>query len=387
MFDNASFDLFSAFSTVLTIDTILRLANNWNSVWDNSITSKDRLLIQRTATFIFIPIGVFFHELGHAVTTLLFGGEVVEFQWRVFWGYVVPQGSFTPEQIWWIAFSGNLISIALGIFGLIAVFFVKKAVIQELLYTFAIVELVYSLIFYPIFSFTAFRGDWLTIYNFSIQPYAQITLGFHLLLLLNLWYITKSQWFLKYLKIPNYNHNSKDSYQNNVIIETPRLILCEFRRSHVAELVEILGKPEVMRFSPTGVISPEETITTMQSSLDSYVKYGYGKWAVIYRETGQLIGYCGITFAEIEGKRENQLGYRLDPDFWGQGLATEAANACLEYAFNTLKLKSVWAIVEPENTASIRVLQKLGMEFFKESLSFDKVVHIYRKTTNNLNKT
>ncbi|NJL64324.1 MAG: GNAT family N-acetyltransferase [Methylacidiphilales bacterium] len=162
-----------------------------------------------------------------------------------------------------------------------------------------------------------------------------------------------------------------------LIIETTRLILREFVPADIAEFAAILAKPEAMRFSPTGVISIEQTAAKMTSFIDSYIERGYGKWAVIERQTGQLIGYCGIAVEEIEGKRENELGYRFDPNFWGQGLATEAAIACLQYAFNQLKLKYVLGIVYPENKASIRVLEKIGMEFVKESLWCERVVNIY----------
>ncbi len=370
MFSSASFDLISILYSIISIDTIFRLVKNWNSVWDDSVTARDKLLIQRTAAFILIPIGVFFHELGHAVATWLFGGEVREFQWRLFWGYVVPVGNFTREQIWWIAFSGNLISILLGIIAVLVLPIVKKPALKELFYTFAIVELVYSLIFYPLISFTGFRGDWVTIYNFSIQPYAQVTLVLHIALLLALWQGSKNKWFAKYL-VNNTN-------ELHAIINTPRLIIREFTMSDVPELARILGKPEVMYFSPTGAISTEETAVKIKSYIDSYQKHGYGKWAVIHRDTGKLIGYCGIAIEQIDNKLEPELGYRFDPDFWRQGLATEAASSCINYAFDTLNIEYLLGIVEPENTASVRVLQKIGMEFVKESLWCDKIVHIYK---------
>lgn len=380
MFGNSSFDLLSAISCIISIDTIWKLITNWRSFCDDSVTAKDRFLIQRTATFILIPIGVFFHELGHALATWQVGGKVVEFQWRIFWGYVVPVGDFSPEEFWWIAFSGNLVSIALGLLALIAIFFVKKTVWKELLYTFAIVELIYSLIFYPIFSFTAFRGDWLTIYNLTIQPYAQITLFVHLLLLLGLWQANKNQWLLKFLNIPSLQTRNTGT---NIILETERLIIREFTPSDVEALSQILAKPEVMLFSPTGTLSPEQTSLKIQSFIDSYQNYGYGKWAVIYRLTGQLIGYCGIAVEEIEGKQENELGYRFDSEFWGQGLATEAAMECLKYGLEKLRLKYLLGIVEPENRASVGVLVKIGMEFVKETVWCDKIVHVYIKSAGN----
>ncbi|BAZ11011.1 hypothetical protein NIES4071_28350 [Calothrix sp. NIES-4071] len=372
MFSSSSFDLISIFYSIISIDTIFRLVNNWKSVWNDSVTAKDKLLIQRTAAFILIPIGVFFHELGHAVATWLFGGQVREFQWRLFWGYVVPVGNFTTAEIWWIAFSGNLISILLGIIAIFLIFLVKKPALKELFYTFAIVELVYSLIFYPLISFTGFRGDWVTIYDFSIQPYAQVTLVLHIALLLALWQGTKNKWLAKYLV--------NNAVKNNAMIETPRLILREFTMSDVPELASILSKEEVMYFFATGAITTEQTAAKIAGYINSYQKHGYGKWAVIHRSTGKLIGYCGIAIEEIENKLENELGYRFDPDFWRQGLATEAATSCLNYAFDTLKLEYVLGMVEPENIASVRVLQKIGMDFVKESVWCEKIVHIYRKS-------
>jgi RimJ/RimL family protein N-acetyltransferase len=368
---------------IISIDTILRLSNNWGSFWDDKVTAKDRFLLERVAVFILIPLGVLFHEVGHALATLQVGGEVREFQWRVVWGYVIAVGNFLPVESWWIAFSGNLVSIALGYLAILAVPLVKKAVLKQLFYTFSQAELVYSLIAYPLFSFTTSRGDWLTIYDFSVKPYAQITLGIHLFLIFTLWLNYKTQWLAKLLKIPDLTiskNNFDGSLNEKIVTQTERLIIREFQVFDIEALAQILAKPEVMQFSPTGVLSTKKTAVRIQSFLDSYQKNGYGKWAVIHRQSGSLIGYCGIAVEEIEGKLENELGYRLDSEFWGQGLATEAAKACLAYGFNQLNLDSVLGIVEPENRASIKVLEKIGMEFVKESNSIwdGKVYWIYK---------
>jgi RimJ/RimL family protein N-acetyltransferase len=378
MFDKSNSDLMAALSTIISIDTIVRLFQNWRSVWDNFISPQDRLLIQRIAVFILIPFGVFFHELGHAFATWQVGGQVIEFQWRIFWGYVISSGNFTPVESWWIALSGNIVSIALGIFGLLVIPFFQKRVFKELFYNFAIAQLVYSLVFYPIFSFTGFQGDWVRIYDFSVQPYAQITLAVHLLLVLSLWKLSKNGWLIRYLKVRSTGIGSQLNNGERIIANTERLIIREFVESDVNTLFQILSLPEVMQFSLTGALSFDMSIAKMQSFIDSYQEYGYGKWAVIYRQTGQLIGYCGIGVEQIDGTIENELGYRFDPQFWGQGLATEAASACLKYAFSTLHLEYLLGIVEPENVASVRVLEKIGMIFIKESLYYSKKVHVYK---------
>ena len=378
MFNDSSFDFMAIIYSILSIDTILRLSRNWRSFWDDKVTANDKFLLERVAVFILIPLGVFFHEVGHALATLQVGGEVREFQWRVAWGYVIAVGNFLPVESWWIAFSGNLVSIALGYLAILAVPLVKKPILKHLFYTFAQVELVYSLIAYPLFSFTAFRGDWIQIYDFSVKPYAQITLGIHIFLVLTLWLNSKTKWLAKFLKLPSLEI-TQNNMNEKVIVQTKRLIIREFQVTDIEALAKILAKPEVMLFfSPTGALSTKQTAVKIQSFLDSYQKYGYGKYALIHRQSGRLIGYCGIAVKEIEGKLENELGYRLDSDFWGKGLATEAMKACLEYYFDKFKFDSVLGIVEPENKASIRVLEKVGMEFVKESILWGTVVRIYQ---------
>ncbi|MEO0841987.1 MAG: GNAT family N-acetyltransferase [Cyanobacteria bacterium J06643_5] len=378
MFNDSSFDFIAIFYSILGIDTILRLSNNWKSFWDDKITAKDKFILERVAIFILIPLGVFFHEVGHALATLQVGGEVREFQWRVAWGYVIAVGNFLPVESWWIAFSGNLVSIALGYLAILAVPLVKKPILKHLFYTFSQAELVYSLIAYPLFSFSSVRGDWIKIYDFSVKPYAQITLAIHIFLIFTLWLNTKNKWLSKLLKLPSLTTTAIN--EEKIITQTERLIIREFQVLDIEPLAEILAKPEVMQFF-TGVLSTKQTAVKLQGFLDSYQKHGYGKWAIIHRQSGRLIGYCGIAIEETEGKLENELGYRLDSEYWGQGLATEAAKACLEYGFNQLKFDYILGIVEPENQASINVLEKVGMEFIKESKWRGEVnIYIYRAT-------
>src|SRR5262249_16779962 len=90
-----------------------------------------------------------------------------------------------------------------------------------------------------------------------------------------------------------------------------------------------------------------------------YAKYGYGRWACVLKETGTVIGFCGLKFLEELG--EVGIGYRLQPDWRGKGLATECTRATLDYGFEQLGLPRIIALVHPDNAASIRVLEKLGM--------------------------
>ncbi|MEM8809050.1 MAG: M50 family metallopeptidase [Cyanobacteria bacterium P01_G01_bin.38] len=187
------FDVLSLLYGAIGLDTLWRLKGQWQSFWDNQVTRQDRFLAQRVAAFLLIPIGVFFHELGHAIAVWQVGGRLIDFQWRIAWGYVTSVGDYTPLEDWWIALSGNLVSIALGLLAIPLIKWVKKPIYKEILTTFAAAQLVYSAVFYPIYSFTSLQivGDWVTIYDFSVSPYAQLTAVAHGLLLVGLWYALK----------------------------------------------------------------------------------------------------------------------------------------------------------------------------------------------------
>lgn len=181
-FSFISFDLISIFYVIISVKVAKDLYKNRDSLLDNNVTKGDRALITQAAFFFLIPFGVLLHELGHAIPVWHFGGVVEEFQWRIFWGYVLPSGEFTPVERWWISFCGNLVSIFIGLIPIPFISFVCKPIFKELIISFVKIELLYALIVYPMFSIISF-GDWVRIYDFSIKPYAQITLALHIILL------------------------------------------------------------------------------------------------------------------------------------------------------------------------------------------------------------
>ncbi|MBV9389989.1 MAG: GNAT family N-acetyltransferase [Chroococcidiopsidaceae cyanobacterium CP_BM_ER_R8_30] len=161
-------------------------------------------------------------------------------------------------------------------------------------------------------------------------------------------------------------------------LETQRLILREFQREEFRQLAPILADPQVMKFSPTGVLSVSQTQEKIESFISSYAKYGFGKWAVIFKESDELIGYCGIAVETIDNREEKEIGYRLAPRVWGKGLATEAAAAALQYGFIQFRLPYMLNVVERANTASIRVLEKLGMKYERETVFYKTQMDVYR---------
>ncbi len=161
------------------------------------------------------------------------------------------------------------------------------------------------------------------------------------------------------------------------VTSTPRLLLREFTPDDIDALAPILADPKVMRFSLSGPETREQTAAFVTWCQEQYARSGFGLWALIHSDDGQLIGYCGLSEWEIEGAHEVEVGYRLDPHYWEQGLATEAARAVLTYARNQLGQDRVIAIIEAANVASVRVAEKLGMRWEKEAVLHNIPVRIY----------
>jgi [ribosomal protein S5]-alanine N-acetyltransferase len=163
-----------------------------------------------------------------------------------------------------------------------------------------------------------------------------------------------------------------------MLIETNRLILREFQRTDLQELAPILADPKVMKFSPTGVNSIEQVQERIEGFINCYKEFGFGKWAVVFKENNQLLGYCGIAIDQIDGKDEKELGYRIDSRYWGQGLATEAASAAIKYGCEQFKLPYIIGIVERANSASVRVLEKVGMRYERVTIFHHVEMDVYR---------
>jgi [ribosomal protein S5]-alanine N-acetyltransferase len=133
------------------------------------------------------------------------------------------------------------------------------------------------------------------------------------------------------------------------------------------ELYSILSDKITMRFWAKP-FSAEKILRRIEMSLSTYDTSGFGKFAVVLKETGKLIGDCGITIVEADDVNENNLGYIIQHEFHGKGYGTEAAKACVSYALDVLQLKRLTANMAAVNKASIKVAEKSGMAFEKEFL-------------------
>jgi len=148
------------------------------------------------------------------------------------------------------------------------------------------------------------------------------------------------------------------------IIETERLVLSEITTDIKEEMFLLHSDPEVQKYTGEPVIkSIEEMTRAIQIRSKNYKKFGYGRWATFLKEEMQFVGWAGLAY--LPEFDEIDIGYRFLPKFWGLGIATEVSHAILKYGFDTLKLKRIIAIAMKENKASIKVMEKIGMEFDK----------------------
>ncbi|MEY8021640.1 GNAT family N-acetyltransferase [Muriicola sp. SD30] len=148
------------------------------------------------------------------------------------------------------------------------------------------------------------------------------------------------------------------------IIESERLLLREITLDDTEEMLRLYSDPEVQKFTGEPVVtSMEEMKKAIELRIKNYKKYGYGRWATVLKSGKQFVGWAGLAY--LPEFDEVDLGYRFLPEFWGSGLATEASRAILNYGFDVLKLDKIVAIAMKENKASIRVMEKVGMEFEK----------------------
>lgn len=140
-------------------------------------------------------------------------------------------------------------------------------------------------------------------------------------------------------------------------------------------MLRVFGDAEVMRFGD-GVQTREWIQDWLRTCLERYYQtWGFGPYAVLARRSHKVIGYCGLFFfPDVNGRPEVEIGYRLARSVWGQGYATEAARAVRDFAFSTLNIKRLIAMIDPANTASIRVAEKIGMRYEKE-VRFEGYTH------------
>lgn len=169
----------------------------------------------------------------------------------------------------------------------------------------------------------------------------------------------------------------------HIIFQTPRLILRQFTEADAPLILSLNSDPEIVKYVHEPTLKSEEQAEKILIDiiLPQYKKK-LGRWAIHIKDNMDFIGWCGLKYRpEID---EIDLGYRLMQKAWSKGYATEAAQASLEHGFTELNLKLITGRAHIENLASIKVLEKIGMNFIGEGIVDDCPVRTYTKANPDL---
>ncbi|AYG83809.1 hypothetical protein DWB77_06010 [Streptomyces hundungensis] len=152
-------------------------------------------------------------------------------------------------------------------------------------------------------------------------------------------------------------------------IRTPRLLLRRWTDDDLVPMADINADPEVMRWIGDGSVRDlEQTAEDIENWEEEWDEEGFGLFAVELLASGELIGFAGLSVPEFQpaGVPDVQISWRLGRPFWGQGYASEAAHATLEFALQDRGLDGVISITHLSNTASENISRKLGMDLASE---------------------
>ena len=145
-----------------------------------------------------------------------------------------------------------------------------------------------------------------------------------------------------------------------MIFETERLYLREMNQSDFKALSKILQDEETM-YAYEGAFNDEEVQEWLDRQISRYHKWDFGSWAVVLKETDEMIGQCGLTMQLWKDKEVLEIGYLFQRKYWHRGYATEAAKACKKYAFEVLDANEVCSIIRDTNVASQNVAVRNNM--------------------------
>ena len=168
-----------------------------------------------------------------------------------------------------------------------------------------------------------------------------------------------------------------------IIFQTPHLILRQFTEADAHLILALNSDPEIVKYVHEPILKTEEQAQKilLDIILPQY-KNNLGRWAIHTKDNMDFIGWCGLKYRT--DLHEIDLGYRLMQKAWGKGYATEAAQYSLDHGFQTLNLKLITGRAHIENLASIKVLEKIGMNFIGEGIVDDCPVRTYTRSNPNL---
>ena len=176
----------------------------------------------------------------------------------------------------------------------------------------------------------------------------------------------------------------------NIILKTERLYLREMDRTDFPLLCRHLQDEDVM-YAFEHAFTDSEIWEGIEKQLRNYSEYGFGVWAVILKENEELIGQCGLSMQPCRGSEVLEIGYIFQKEYWHNGYASEAASACLEYAFEKLQADEVFSIIRDTNISSQNVAVRNGMSvrgtYVKHYFGIDMPHYIFSARKNILSET
>lgn len=161
------------------------------------------------------------------------------------------------------------------------------------------------------------------------------------------------------------------------MLETERTVLRCMSVEDAADFYALNFDPDVVKYTGEGPFESVDAARTFLFQYDQYEKYGVGRLAVIEKNSGNYIGWCGLKYHPEEDVHD--IGFRFFKKYWNQGFATETAARCLEHGFNELRLSCIVGHAMKENVGSIRVLEKIGMTYVRDIVMHDQPAVLYEK--------
>jgi ribosomal-protein-alanine N-acetyltransferase len=152
-----------------------------------------------------------------------------------------------------------------------------------------------------------------------------------------------------------------------IILETTRLILRHQVLDDLEDLWALYSNPNITKYIPDAPRTRAEAQEELEWNMHGHPKHPeLGLWATMHKESGKFVGRCGLLPWTIEEQHEVEVAYTIVEDFWGQGLGSEAAQGILEYGFEELNLSRLICLIDPDNIASQKVAEKIGMMLEKK---------------------
>lgn len=170
-------------------------------------------------------------------------------------------------------------------------------------------------------------------------------------------------------------------------LETERLKFRRLSHSDKPALLEYFTDKKSTAFLDIPTNIEHFTENWIERQLKRYANFNSGLYAVELKETGQMIGQCGLVWQFVDSIPKWEVGYHFFRQYWGNGYATEAAQACKNYCFENEMAETLIALIHPDNIKSIQVAQRNEMDFWKETIFKKQSLHVYRARREDWEKT